>query len=395
MQSSQVKHIYLFCRQDLSTYSPFDPFIVSLHIVYPIWNISQHTFVSNKLGEYFSCCRLFLYMSSNPLPSSSLFSNSSAHEFPKFSCWFSPIFNILPFSLFTNKNHSSLPSSLPTNTYFHEPNVLAFSRDDTSTSFNFAHAIVYSSHPVPEPNLSLSEGVFNGWFGIPFQDTLYFTHIHLPHLSEISSLYGLSVFIPFYPTVLSSIHIQSLVIHVPLLRVIKHISRTFLFYIAPPPPLIYSSPTHQFIKNCFTLQPLPVKDPCDFDYQADPDTKVLIDRLSINASLDEPTILKLPTTYSTTTVGNLSGSPEGRLVYYEPIPIVTKHICSIVDPTSLRHTIFNLMYAIPVAGYMGEHKILYRIRLRLFWPRLRSNVSELIKKCPHCMITYRWQRRGQ
>jgi len=122
---------------------------------------------------------------------------------------------------------------------------------------------------------------------------------------------------------------------------------------------------------------------------------VFIDRLSINVPLHEPTILKLLLAYRSAIVRNLLGLLEGRLVYYEPIPIVTKHICSIVDPTSLRHTIFNLMYAIPVAGYMGEHKILYRIRLRLFWPRLRSNVSELIKKCPHCMITYRWQRRGQ
>ena len=53
------------------------------------------------------------------------------------------------------------------------------------------------------------------------------------------------------------------------------------------------------------------------------------------------------------------------------------------------------MHATPVAGHMGELKILYRIRLRFFWPRIRTDIKEWIHQCTHCTLTYRWRRRGQ
>ena len=80
-------------------------------------------------------------------------------------------------------------------------------------------------------------------------------------------------------------------------------------------------------------------------------------------------------------------------MYYELFPTVTKYIYRIIVSTSLRHTIFNLIHATPVAGYIGEYKILYQIRLRLFLLRLRSDISGWIKKCSPCMIMYRWRRR--
>ena len=259
--------IYLFfCHQDLSTHSSFDPFIASVHTVCPTWNISQHTFVSNKLGNYVSCCRSCIYMSPHPLPSPSLFFTSSAPDFPNPSCWLSTIFNTLPFSFFTTQNFSPLLSSLPTNTSFHEPKVLDVARDDTSTSLNFADAILKlnfadaifdPSHPVPELNISFYKGVLNGWFGIPFQDNLSLTHIRSLRPSGILTLYRLSVLIPFNPTILSSIHIRCLVLHILPLHSMEHISHIFLSHTVLP--AIPSSPTHQRIINCFTLQPLPVK----------------------------------------------------------------------------------------------------------------------------------------
>ena len=44
---------------------------------------------------------------------------------------------------------------------------------------------------------------------------------------------------------------------------------------------------------------------------------------------------------------------------------------------------------------MGEYKTLYRIKLRFFWPRMRTDIKDWIKQCPHCMLTYKWRRRGQ
>ena len=115
----------------------------------------------------------------------------------------------------------------------------------------------------------------------------------------------------------------------------------------------------------------------------------MIERLSINAPLDEPTTLKISVAYRNDIARNPLSLLEGRLVYYEPIPAVTTYMCRIIVLISLRRVIFNLMHATPITGHMGEYKTLYRIRLRLFWPRLCSDVSNWIKKCPHCMLTYR------
>ena len=101
------------------------------------------------MGNFVSCFRSCLYLSPHPLLLLSLFSTSSASGVSNPSCWLYPIFNILPFSLFTTKNLSPPPSSPPTKSSFHEPIFLAVTRDDTSISLRSAHAIVDSSHPVP------------------------------------------------------------------------------------------------------------------------------------------------------------------------------------------------------------------------------------------------------
>ena len=116
---------------------------------------------------------------------------------------------------------------------------------------------------------------------------------------------------------------------------------------------------------------------------------MLIDSLSINAPQDEPTIIKLLVAYRTTIDRKILGLLEGKLVYYEPVPTITRHICRIIVSISLRHTIFNLIHGTHVTGQMREYKLPYWILFHFFWSQLCSYVSDLIKKCPHCMLTYR------
>ena len=49
--------------------------------------------------------------------------------------------------------------------------------------------------------------------------------------------------------------------------------------------------------------------------------------------------------YRSTIARDILGLLKGRIVYYESITIVTKHIYRIVIQSLLRHTIFNLIYA--------------------------------------------------
>ena len=107
--------------------------------------------------------------------------------------------------------------------------------------------------------------------------------------------------------------------------------------------------------------------------------KTFIDHFSINASFDQSTILTLPKAYRTSLSLNQLELLEGRLVYYEHIFFVNKHICRIVVPFPFHHKMFNLTHATPVAGNMGEYKYLYRIRLRFFWPRICTDIKEWIQ----------------
>ena len=155
-----------------------------------------------------------------------------------------------------------------------------------------------------------------------------------------------------------------LVLHILPPRISHNIAQTFL---SDTVPHTIPLPTHlQRISNCFTLQPLPAQHNWEEAYQKYSETKLFLDYLSINASLDKSTIRTLPAAYHTTIVRNQIGLLSDRLVHYEHISFAHKHICRIVIPLSLRRKLFVLMYASPVAGHMGEYKTLYRIRLRFF-----------------------------
>ena len=89
-----------------------------------------------------------------------------------------------------------------------------------------------------------------------------------------------------------------------------------------------------------------------------------MDRLFINVSIDEPTILKLSLAYRTVIARNISGLLKGRLVRYEPIPTAAKIVIFIVVLISLRPITFNLIHITPVTRHMREYKTLYRIKLQ-------------------------------
>ena len=118
-------------------------------------------------------------------------------------------------------------------------------------------------------------------------------------------------------------------------HVIQHLTTTFVSRNVPS--IIPSSDNTgyaniytQCVSHCFTLQPMSAITRWKQAYHYDPDTRVLIDRLSINSPLDQHTILQFPAVYRSVIVRNLLWLLEGRLVYYNPVPTVSNHICCIV-----------------------------------------------------------------
>ena len=133
------------------------------------------------------------------------------------------------------------------------------------------------------------------------------------------------------------------------------------------PPTI-SPPNHIHCVSIFyTFQSLPNKYQWNEVYQIDSDNKFLVDHLSIQASLDEPSILKIPVVYHTSGSCNQIRLFEGRFVYNKQIHLATKNIYRIVVPLSLRRNSFNFIHTTPIAGYICESKTLYRIKNIAEW----------------------------
>ena len=117
-------------------------------------------------------------------------------------------------------------------------------------------------------------------------------------------------------------------------------------------------------------------------YASDKETSLLFHHFLHKQSFAKNALSSIPAQYRRAVATNSLGMVEGRLIFFEKVLI------------SLRRVIFSLLHVSPAAGHMGEYKTLYRIRLRLFWPRMRSNIHQWIKECPHCRLTFHWRRQG-
>ena len=144
------------------------------------------------------------------------------------------MFNTPPFSLLTTTNQSSLSLSLSTCLSLYEPKYYAFTKEKNNKPLTSNHEVYDPTHPNPEPTFTSSASLFDGSFGIPFSSSFYFTHVRDPHPTEIFTLYVLTVLIPLYPTILSSIQIRSLVLHILSFPIMQHITNTFHSHIVPP-----------------------------------------------------------------------------------------------------------------------------------------------------------------
>ena len=76
---------------------------------------------------------------------------------------------------------------------------------------------------------------------------------------------------------------------------------------------------------------------------------------------------------------------------FKPILANHWHVMFIVVPISLRRKVFSHHHVGPSSG----NKILYRIRLRFFWPKLREDIKQLVKDCARCIAYNVWRNRRQ
>ena len=71
----------------------------------------------------------------------------------------------------------------------------------------------------------------------------------------------------------------------------------------------------------------------------------------------------------------------------------SKYITLLLVPLPLRRKLFSHYHAGPSGGHMGYYKTLFRLRLRFFWPSMREEIKEWVKRCAHCVAYDVWRTR--
>ena len=84
---------------------------------------------------------------------------------------------------------------------------------------------------------------------------------------------------------------------------------------------------------------------------------------------------------------------NGKLIMLQSILADNKTIILTVVPDSLRNKLFDRYHAGPTGGHMGEYKTLFRMRLRFFWPKMRSDIKKWCSGCAHCISYNVWRSR--
>ena len=82
-----------------------------------------------------------------------------------------------------------------------------------------------------------------------------------------------------------------------------------------------------------------------------------------------------------------------KLVLYKPIFKDIKYIGLIIVPEQILRGFFSHYHAGPSGGHMSEYKILFRLRMRFYWPSMRQDINNWIKGCAHCVAYNVWRNR--
>ena len=76
---------------------------------------------------------------------------------------------------------------------------------------------------------------------------------------------------------------------------------------------------------------------------------------------------------------------NGKLVLHQALDHESRILTLIIVPHQLRRDIFSAYHASPTTGHMGVWKTLHRLRLRFFWPKMRSDITTWVNQCAHCI----------
>ena len=189
ISSFHLKYIFLFSHRHSHDPCPLESLVPLIQSVISSWFVSTHSIFSHILSDNVSCSCSFLYRSPIELLTPSIFIPKSTSSFPNPASWLSPTFNTPHFSRLTTPNlinNFYLDTSSP---LFLHPKFESHVQQQSDDIPTISNSVVDPLHPVSEPSYLSCSTIFDGWFGIPFNDDNCFTHVHSLHPTKILRFY--------------------------------------------------------------------------------------------------------------------------------------------------------------------------------------------------------------
>jgi hypothetical protein len=79
---------------------------------------------------------------------------------------------------------------------------------------------------------------------------------------------------------------------------------------------------------------------------------------------------------------------DGLIYRYEAsVRRSLRQIRALLVPPSLRSVVTAACHSTPMAGHMDEHKTLWRIASRFWWPMMARDTTKAVRECAHCRVS--------
>ena len=166
--------------------------------------------------------------------------------------------------------------------------------------------------------------------------------------------------------------------------------------------ILYNESAHVDIATCYQIHSKPREILAwEQAYFEDTELNAIFSYLrhdhSSTATTTKPKITDLPIApiYKNALKRNQIYIDHNKLILEKDIMGASKTIRLVIVPKALRRQIFSHFHAGPTGGHMGEYKTLYRMRVRIFWPKMREDIKEWVRGCKDCVSYNIWRNRKQ
>jgi hypothetical protein len=281
----------------------------------------------------------------------------------------------------------------------HLPYPICTTKSQATTGYSNEVAILDPEFPGTEPRrLGSQHSIFGNRFGIPFQGADNTWYSRSISTLELFKLYSIPEDLLHNPKVYLSMHHEAdclLPSSVPYSFRQAFMESNIICH-ALTDPFVFSEDAHVNGIQCFftSSKPPPTLN-WNAAYKEDNDIQTIFELLRSfqHSSIPEKEIRKVHRGYREHLRRNRMRVMNERLVILKPILMDKKHITLIVVPTGLRKQLFSHFHAGPSGGHMGEYKTLFRMRLRFFWPKMRTDIKDWTIGCAHCQAYNIWRSR--